>query len=735
MEQVLRVAGYARISYDEDKESYESIINQSNIIKDYAKDVFGIDTVTIFEDDNYSGYKFNRPDFNRLKTAIENDEFDVILAKDLSRIGRHNARTLLFLEEMQEMGKRVIAINDSIDTSQENHDITVGVKTWYNELYVKDISKKIKSTITNKQKNGTWICSVPYGYIMTDYKKQTYEVDNQSAEVIKMIFDLYLNGSGYKKIINVLNEKKIPTPRMREKEIKELNGETYNAEVKNEWSIVSISHILENDFYIGTLRTGKYARKTINGDDYKVTQEKHNVFPDFHEPIIEKDVFGRVQEIRKTRGNGNYRGVKKYDNIYSGFTFCGDCNSPMFSISNGKRPDAYYCGSYHKNGKKACTSHHIYVAVLDKMLKRYVKRVKENSSDIIDILNRELHNKKKDKDEKKDLYSILMKDYDTTKDELKELKKQKLRETIKNPNGIEQIEEIYEELETELSNKLMGLQNQLEHYKQVKDNATRIKEISRDALHIFDEILIKEKLTKKDLELIIDKVIVFEDRVSIKLRGDINSIFNIETDNDNVNVIVGANSVRPPSKHWRSQNAPTENNSITQKIPKHKDKLFASNVINEGDPLEIFTDKEGEVILKKYSPIGELSEFASGYAETLSKTTGHIACITDKDSIIAISGGSKKEFLEQSLSKELERVIDNKEIYTSKENNETSLPITQNDNRERIYNSQVVYPIVSDGDSIGSVILISKDKDKKMGDTELKVVQSAAGFLSSQMGI
>ena len=175
MEQTLKIAGYTRISYDEDKESYESIINQSNIIKDYAKDIFGVDTVTIFEDDNYSGYKFNRPDFNRLKTAIENDEFDVILAKDLSRIGRHNARTLLFLEEMQEMGKRVIAINDSIDTHQENHDITVGVKTWYNELYVKDISKKIKSTITNKQKNGTWICSVPYGYIMTDYKKQIYE--------------------------------------------------------------------------------------------------------------------------------------------------------------------------------------------------------------------------------------------------------------------------------------------------------------------------------------------------------------------------------------------------------------------------------------------------------------------------------------------------------------------------------------------------------------------------------
>ena len=167
-------------------------------------------------------------------------------------------------------------------------------------------------------------------------------------------------------------------------------------------------------------------------------------------------------------------------------------------------------------------------------------------------------------------------------------------------------------------------------------------------------------------------------------------------------------------------------------IPKEIRKTLR---IKEGDPLEIFTDKEGEVILKKYSPIGELSEFATGYAETLSKTTGHIAYITDKDSVIAVSGGPKKDYIDQNLSKELEKVMDNKTVYTSKENNEISLPITQNDNNSKKYNSQVIYPIISDGDVIGSVILLSKEPNTKMGETELKVVQSAAGFLSSQMEI
>ena len=161
-------------------------------------------------------------------------------------------------------------------------------------------------------------------------------------------------------------------------------------------------------------------------------------------------------------------------------------------------------------------------------------------------------------------------------------------------------------------------------------------------------------------------------------------------------------------------------------IPKEIRKTLR---IKEGDPLEIFTDKEGEVILKKYSPIGELSEFATEYAETLAKTTGHIACITDKDTVIAVSGGSKKEYLEQGISEELEKIMD------EKENNDTSIPITKNDNKERKNNAQVVYPIIADGDVIGTVILLSKDANTKMSEVEQKVVQSAASFLGTQMEI
>ena len=167
-------------------------------------------------------------------------------------------------------------------------------------------------------------------------------------------------------------------------------------------------------------------------------------------------------------------------------------------------------------------------------------------------------------------------------------------------------------------------------------------------------------------------------------------------------------------------------------IPKEIRKTLR---IKEGEPLEIFTDREGQIILKKYSPIGELSEFAAGYAETLSKTTGHIACITDKDTVIAVSGGSKKEFLEQDVSPELEQLMEDKEVYMSKDNSDIAMPITKNENPDRKNNAQVVYPIISNGDTIGTVILMSKEANQKMNEVEQKVAQSAATFLGTQMDI
>jgi AbrB family transcriptional regulator (stage V sporulation protein T) len=155
--------------------------------------------------------------------------------------------------------------------------------------------------------------------------------------------------------------------------------------------------------------------------------------------------------------------------------------------------------------------------------------------------------------------------------------------------------------------------------------------------------------------------------------------------------------------------------------------------IREGDPLEIFTDKEGEVILKKYSPIGELGDFATQYADSIHKASGHITCIADRDTIIAVSGAAKKDFLEKSLSPEVEKVIEGKTTLVVKSAEEKTISILADESPDRKYTSQVVTPIISEGDPIGAVILLSVEPNVKMGEVEAKLAQSAAGFLGRQM--
>jgi AbrB family transcriptional regulator (stage V sporulation protein T) len=149
--------------------------------------------------------------------------------------------------------------------------------------------------------------------------------------------------------------------------------------------------------------------------------------------------------------------------------------------------------------------------------------------------------------------------------------------------------------------------------------------------------------------------------------------------------------------------------------------------IREGDPLEIFTDREGEVILKKYSPIGELGEFASEYADSLSETLGHISCIADKDTIIAVAGAPKKQLLNKQIGHNVENVMTERKMAVF---NESCFLTSDEDIR---YYSAIIAPIIASGDAVGAVILTTKDSDVQMGELEKKLAETAAGFLAKQM--
>ena len=153
--------------------------------------------------------------------------------------------------------------------------------------------------------------------------------------------------------------------------------------------------------------------------------------------------------------------------------------------------------------------------------------------------------------------------------------------------------------------------------------------------------------------------------------------------------------------------------------------------IREGDPLEIFTDREGEIILKKYSPIGELGQFAKQYADSLAQTTGHIIAITDKDQFIAVSGPAKKDLITKGISHELEEVINERESIVAAKEDKNFIKIMSEDDGEYTY--EVIFPIISEGDAIGSVIILTKDTKTKLGEVETKLASTAAAFLGRQM--
>lgn len=177
----MNIYGYARLSRDEDNRTKESLEVQQSLIRSYAKEN-NLNLIKVFVDDNVSGYTFDREGLNKLKELIKEDKVDVLLAKDLSRIGRHNAKTLFFLEFLKEYNVRLVLINEDYDSKEDDDDI-IGIKTWYNERYIKDISKKIKAHIKHKQKEEGLVIIPPFGYMKNENGKVV--IDPEAAPIVK----------------------------------------------------------------------------------------------------------------------------------------------------------------------------------------------------------------------------------------------------------------------------------------------------------------------------------------------------------------------------------------------------------------------------------------------------------------------------------------------------------------------------------------------------------------------
>ena len=490
------IAGYARISVDEEQDrDNTSIENQKAIIADFVKHRFPDSVLTFYEDRDRSGYTFEqREGYQVMRRELVSHRKDILIVKDFSRFSRRNSRGLVELEDLRDAGVRIISIGDNIDFPNDDDWLKIQFQFLINEMPVTDASKKVKSVIRRRQADGKWICASPYGYTVN--KKQEFEVVAEEAEIVRKIFDLYIDGCGYKRIANYLTDEGIPTPRMAERDRKESAGEDYNRKVKTTWSIITIQGILDNDFYIGTLRQGKYTRKKINGKDVKRDEGEQLLFENHHEPIVDYRIFATVKALREKRTTANYRGVKINDNVYSGLLECGDCGGPMFAMSRSDLRDAYRCGTYHRRGLKGCTSHHIRVDKLDELMKDYVSKVKKTSAAMLNRLNADLANEAEDVKETEQSAENLAEVLSDLQAELKATKRQRIRDIMKHPDQEALLEETYDELETDLARRMEGLQNQIELTADRRNTIIKVNRIVKTAMEVFNDLINKERLER-----------------------------------------------------------------------------------------------------------------------------------------------------------------------------------------------------------------------------------------------
>jgi DNA invertase Pin-like site-specific DNA recombinase len=526
----MNVVGYVRLSRDEDKENYSSIISQQDIINEYAKSK-NWEISKMYIDDNYSGYTLDRLSFNEMIENTEDGNIDVIISKDLSRIGRNNGKVLVLIDRLKELGVRLILINEGnggLDLLEDDHDI-LGIKTWYNEMYVKDISRKVKATMHSKQKSGELIMGNFYGYKKVKINGRfQLVVDEDIKPVIELIFKCYLEGLGYKRICDILDENGYPTPSEYIKKRHENNGRVFKNTTTNKWQTHMVQRIIQNDIYIGTLRTKKKRVRLIKGKQEKVPKEEQYVFINNHNSMIGEETFRLAQEINSKRKKKVYRNsIDKYNYIFSGFMRCGDCGYTVLGLNLRKAPvitRGYNCAMYTRYGKKRCETHAIKEEKLLFFFKEFLKDVKSEYEDNINNINIK---EKKNNVEK--ALSKCIKDLEIANEELKLLLTQKIKDLIKESNikYKEIVENSYNEIEAEKKKRILELTQKVRELQRVNNND--IGKIIKSNLEIFDLIINSQRPERKYLEMILDKITVYSDRsLEFKLKVNIDKLTCLE---------------------------------------------------------------------------------------------------------------------------------------------------------------------------------------------------------------
>ena len=504
---ILKTALYCRLSKDDMAQGdSESIKTQKTMLTQYAKEQ-GFMVVEIYVDDGWSGLNFERPDFNRMLDDIEAGKIDVVITKDLSRLGRDHLKVGHFTEIYFPMKNvRYIALNDGVDTANRNNDIAA-LKNVMNEFYSRDISRKIRSSFRARSKAGLYRCSyAPFGYRKAPDNHNKLVVDGETAWVVKRIFELANKGFGVRKIAKAFRTEKVACPSwwLHTRNEKDYSWRFENPENKYEWAPCVIRGIIGNPIYLGHSVMCK-TEVIFKVEKYRNVPESEQIRVDnTHEPLVSQELFdganAKIQSRRRDTKNN-------FVSIFAGLIKCGTCGKSLGLRYWGKdKHHIYVCSTYAQN-TKACSDHRIfyedlYNAVLADI--QYHAHLAFEDREKAVALALKMNAKADGKKEKNNESRLKQakKRYEEVTRLFDRLYEDSLSGRISNENFARLIDKYQTEQE-----KLLGLIEGIEHSMQeVRDsqkNAVQWADLMAGFVGI-------EELTAENLNLLVERIEVFE---------------------------------------------------------------------------------------------------------------------------------------------------------------------------------------------------------------------------------
>lgn len=519
---------YCRLSQDDMLQGESnSITNQKTILKKFAMDN-GFHNIHFYVDDGVSGTTFNRDGFNAMMNDVENGKVGIVITKDLSRLGRDYLKTGELIEmTFPDYDVRYIAINDGVDTLKSENEL-LAFKNIFNDWYARDTSKKIRAVQEAKALAGKPLSThAPYGYKKSEMDKNVWVIDDEAAEVVKLIFKLCIEGYGPTQIAGILTEKGIPTPTAyyRSKGIEVVN---HNAKT-NRWGTATITHILERMEYLGHTVNFKTYRKSYKHKKLlENPKDRWLIIENTHEPIISQHDFDLVQELRSHKRRRQKSGDV---HVLSGMVYCADCGNNLY-IGRAKcltpNQEHMMCSTYAHDSDE-CTAHYIRTIVLSEIiineLNKLLTFVKDNENEFIElaISNSETVHTCELKNAKKSL-----KQAQSRINEIDELFIKLYEDNVSGKISDSRFEIISKKYEDE-QNKLMASSAEL------TDFIERIENKKSDVIHFVEIIRKYEKITELTHEIIhelIEKIVVHApegSRANRTQQIDIHFRFNIAT--------------------------------------------------------------------------------------------------------------------------------------------------------------------------------------------------------------